>query len=131
MTAPLDLDAVREQMAGGNCLRPRTAVALVAEVERLRVENETLAHEVMAHQTTSDYARGHEHGTLAGTKARNVVPRSALVAVLAELDAEHYPEPDRPWGCVICWPKDGSWPCVTRLAADELRAIVEREDGDE
>lgn len=61
------------------------------------------------------------------------VPRSALVAVLAELDAEHRAEPydvGRRDGCVICWPKDGSWPCVTRMVADELRAIVEREDTD-
>ncbi len=55
--------------------------AAQAEVERLRAENEALGHEVMAHQTTSDYERGHEHGTAAGMAARNVVPRSALVQV--------------------------------------------------
>ena len=60
--------------------------------------------------------------------------RSALVTAVAELDAEHRPDLRIPLlprgGCVMCWPKDGSWPCVTRLIADELRAIVEREDGD-
>lgn len=63
------------------------------------------------------------------------LPRSALVQVVAELDAEH--RPDSPanvgprGGCVMCWPKDGSWPCVTRMVADELRGIVDREDSDE
>ena len=47
MTAPLDLDAVNDQLAGAGCLRPRTAVALIAEVERLRAENELLREEVL------------------------------------------------------------------------------------
>lgn len=44
--------------------------------------------------------------------------------VLAELDAEHYPDPELKGrgGCVMCWPKDGSWPCTTRQIADTLRA---------
>ncbi len=44
--------------------------------------------------------------------------------ILSQLDAEHYPDPELKGrgGCVMCWPKDGSWPCTTRLIADELRA---------
>jgi hypothetical protein len=48
----------------------------------------------------------------------------AVTKAVAELDAEHYPDLELKGrgGCVMCWPKDGSWPCTTRLIADELRA---------
>lgn len=47
-----------------------------------------------------------------------------LAQALTELDTEHRPDPELKGrgGCVMCWPKDGSWPCTTRLIADELRA---------
>ncbi len=52
---------------------------------------------------------------------------AALESAIAELDAEHRPDPElRGDGCVMCWPKDGSWPCVTRQIVDELRDVVER-----
>ena len=70
--------------------------ALLAEVERLRAENDQLAHEVMVHQTTSDFSRGHELGTLTGMKARNVVSRSALVQVGCN-KSRHLP--DEHFGC--------------------------------
>lgn len=58
----------------------------------------------------------------------------ALVAVLAELDAEHRPDPPwcgEPTRCAVCKAGgQGSWPCVTRQIADELRTIVEKEGGD-
>lgn len=52
-----------------------------------------------------------------------------------ELDAEHQPEwasPEAkakgkdPIGCVMCFPSDGSWPCVTRMITDDLRALENR-----
>lgn len=52
--------------------------------------------------------------------------RPAVAQAIAELDAEHRPD----WsllgksGCIICWPKDGGWPCVTRQVADDLRAAL-------
>ncbi len=53
---------------------------------------------------------------------------AALESAIAELDAEHRPgvELKGRGGCVMCWPKDGSWPCVTRQIVDELRDVVER-----
>lgn len=47
-----------------------------------------------------------------------------LARLIAELDAEHRPDPASGPGCRICWPKDGGWPCVTRLVADELREVA-------
>lgn len=156
MTAPLDLIAIRMRKERG-WLSAWDAIPLLAEVERLRAENERLQrgkadwlydHEWEMHIPGCSQPKGRwrcGNGPLTGDAIAtgdcgeahdealraDSVPRSALVAVLAELDAEHRPEPDRPWGCVMCWPRDGSWPCVTRLIADELRAIVEREGGDE
>ena len=40
-----------------------------------------------------------------------------------ELDAEHY-EDEKVHGCVMCWPKDGHWPCTTRLIANDLRRLL-------
>lgn len=54
----------------------------------------------------------------------------ATAQAVAELDEEHAPswgyttkpiEGREPVGCVRCWPEDGSWPCITRRIADELR----------
>lgn len=46
-----------------------------------------------------------------------------VAQAVAALDAEHRPDPELKGrgGCVMCWPKDGSWPCLTRMIADELR----------
>jgi hypothetical protein len=58
----------------------------------------------------------------------------AIVAsAVHELDAEHRPQwadyraeetGKDPIGCQICFPGDGSWPCVTRMVADDLRALL-------
>ena len=39
-----------------------------------------------------------------------------------DLRREHRPDDSigGQGGCVMCWPKDGSWPCWTRMIADEL-----------
>jgi hypothetical protein len=54
--------------------------------------------------------------------------QTAVAKAVAELDAEHFPDPELKGrgGCVMCWPKDGSWPCTTRMIADDLRAHIER-----
>lgn len=55
--------------------------------------------------------------------------RDAVVQAIRELDDEHYPtwasdkakaDGKEPIGCSMCWPKDGSWPCVSRLIATDL-----------
>lgn len=33
----------------------------------------------------------------------------------------------KPTGCGICFPHDGSWPCLSRMAADDLRRVVDRQ----
>lgn len=53
----------------------------------------------------------------------------AVRQAVAELDAEHRPMDQRrrngdPIGCVICWPRDGSWPCVSHMITDDLRTAV-------
>lgn len=53
---------------------------------------------------------------------------NAVADAIGELEAEHRPEPavkGRILGCVQCWPKDGSWPCVSRMVADDLREALE------
>jgi len=63
--------------------------------------------------------------------------RNIIEAAILELDAEHrpqwvkeggagYTEVPRedgldPVGCVMCYPQDGDWPCVTRMITDDLR----------
>lgn len=63
--------------------------------------------------------------------------RSVIAKAVAELVAEHVPQwttPEaeaaskKPIGCVICWPSDGSWPCTSRMIADDLRAAVKGDD---
>jgi hypothetical protein len=59
---------------------------------------------------------------------------AAIKAAVWELDIEHRPQWStpameakgmKPIGCVICFPEDGSWPCVSRMIADDLRKLVE------
>lgn len=56
-----------------------------------------------------------------------MTPAEAIAQAVAELDAEHFPDTTS-WrgkgGCVICWPKDGGWPCTTRMIADDLRRAL-------
>jgi len=50
-----------------------------------------------------------------------------VVEAIAELRAEHRPEGNpgkEPWGCVVCYPADSSWPCVSRMIADDLAALL-------
>jgi hypothetical protein len=44
----------------------------------------------------------------------------ALIAIYNEHRQDQY-------GCSMCWPKDGSWPCVTVLEANDLREAYWRE----
>ena len=56
--------------------------------------------------------------------------QTAVAAAVAELDAVHDPMwashrseelGEKPIGCALCFPGDGSWPCTTRMVADDLR----------
>lgn len=57
----------------------------------------------------------------------------AVHQAVTELDAEHAPTwtsadgkaaGKEPIGCQVCFPGDGSWPCVTRMVADDLRRLL-------
>lgn len=59
--------------------------------------------------------------------------RATIEQAVEELDAEHWPEwsnneaeraGKEPVGCGMCWPKDGSWPCSSRMVADDLRKVL-------
>lgn len=77
---------------------------------------------------------------LDAARARTARLEGLIEGAVAELDAEHYPqwanpgdraEGRKPLGCVICWPRDGSWPCSSRAVADDLRRIVHPEPEEE
>lgn len=46
--------------------------------------------------------------------------RAAIDSLLADIDTDHTKAADAPW-CRTCGPSDGSWPCVHRMALDELK----------
>lgn len=53
--------------------------------------------------------------------------KTIIAQAVSELDAEHGPEGNpgkEPWGCRICFPGDGDWPCVSKMIADDLRAAI-------
>jgi hypothetical protein len=59
--------------------------------------------------------------------------RDAVLNAVADLADEHQPQwasdemkarGKDPLGCVICWPKDGGWPCSTAMVVDDLRAAL-------
>ena len=64
-------------------------------------------------------------------KARDLL--RVIEDAVTELDAEHAPmwssdemkaRGKEPIGCHICFPGDGSWPCTSRMIADDLRAAL-------
>lgn len=61
------------------------------------------------------------------TAAERAAARTIHASLLA-IDAIHVQAHDVN-GCSICWPSDGSWPCVTRMETDgaleALQALVE------
>lgn len=52
--------------------------------------------------------------------------REMLACALA-LDAEHVKAQDVD-GCVLCWPSDGHWPCVSRTEIDDLLDLLQEGD---
>jgi hypothetical protein len=60
--------------------------------------------------------------------------RSAVVQAINELENEHRAD-DRlqgRGGCVICWPRDGRWPCTSRMIATDLQiALALPAEGDD
>lgn len=51
----------------------------------------------------------------------------AMRAAVRELDGSHYPTTygdGRPKLCATCGAADGSWPCVSRQVADDLRRSI-------
>ena len=56
--------------------------------------------------------------------------RNAIDSVLINIDSDHQPEwasaeskaaGKKPWCCQWCGPQEGGWPCVHRMALDELK----------
>lgn len=62
-----------------------------------------------------------------GIHAKYLGLHEAVSTAIGELDVEHRPEwaGGKPIGCVICSPGDGSWPCTSRLIADDLRVHID------
>lgn len=48
--------------------------------------------------------------------------RAVITEVLGDL-SDHQKDPVVPW-CRICGAADGSWPCITRMVADDLNAAL-------
>lgn len=48
---------------------------------------------------------------------------AAVRRAVADLD-DHHERDDDTGVCEECYPADSTWPCVTRMIADELRAAV-------
>lgn len=58
---------------------------------------------------------------------------TAIQVAVREIRDEHRPMPGiapgmRPRGCLLCWPSDSSWPCVTELVADDLTNALDAEE---
>lgn len=51
---------------------------------------------------------------------------AATADAVRELEGAHYPDPTLPGFCIVCGTADGSWPCTARMAADDLRAALDR-----
>ena len=56
--------------------------------------------------------------------------RAAIAAEVAEIRGSHYPDADA-YGrlCRTCGASDGGWPCVARMAADDLEAALSDRTG--
>lgn len=56
----------------------------------------------------------------------NTRQRSIIDTSINELEAEHYPDPDLmdgKYGCIVCWPQGGNWPCGAYEVAQDLREL--------
>ncbi len=79
-------------------------------------------------------AEGTAYCDLAESQGRELERLRGLIReAIADLDDEHRPQwysaevkakGYDPIGCVICFPEDGSWPCVGGMIADDLRAAL-------
>lgn len=49
--------------------------------------------------------------------------RQAIGEGVPELRAEHQRD-EQVDGCLMCWPKDGHWPCTSAIIADDLAAAA-------
>lgn len=59
-----------------------------------------------------------------------------IASEILELEAEHSPQwvsPEaqangkNPIGCVLCFPQDGSWPCLSRMNVDVVLAELKKQ----
>lgn len=96
--------------------------AATDEIEDLRFEVERLRSRLKGAEAERDelWSEGNFY------RAEIERLRAGIRCAVAELDADHRPEGDpgkEPWGCVMCYPRDGDWPCVSRMIADDLRNL--------
>ena len=75
-------------------------------------------------------------GLLRAAADRIEILETAMRDAVREIRDEHRPMPGiapgmRPRGCLLCWPSDSSWPCVTELVADDLTNTLDNEGNQE
>lgn len=58
------------------------------------------------------------------TMAALIAYQVAIAEAVAELDANHRMDGATRPMCVMCGTADGSWPCASRMVADDLRAAL-------
>lgn len=107
---------------------------VTAEIEELSAENEQLRGDLAAWENKEPLSPDPERVQLRWLVKENAKLRATMAKVVEELDAAHVPmwiastggftresvEGKQPVGCMECYPQDGSWPCISRMLADDL-----------
>ena len=65
---------------------PRQVLAMIAEIERLKNENDELTYEVMAHQVSDGYDSGYQHGSILAGQYKTEADR--LRKAIADIEEE-------------------------------------------
>lgn len=85
--------------------------------------------------TVGAFTNWHTSWVLSAHAAADLL--DAIDAQVAELLAEHQPmwvsdeakaAGKEPWVCLICGTADGSWPCISRLIADDMHRLLHPEE---
>jgi hypothetical protein len=93
------------------------------EIERLRTERTECEADLNAARASAEMA-----------EARITAARAEMSEIIANheplwVSDEAKAAGKGPWVCQMCGTADGSWPCVTRMAADAALAALDIEGG--